>query len=168
MTNGDFYMIGVLGIRQQMNKTATNKGGWDKSALREWMNKILYPMLPPQWRNFIALSDTLASAGNQSTTITTSQDHLRIPSICEVGAELTAVPYKNEVSTEAEEVTFSCYTDNNSRKKCIYNGTGSAWEYWLRSADAGGAVSFRYVYANGNIYSSYATGGYGVCVGFSV
>ena len=89
-------------------------------------------MLPPQWRNFIALSDTLASAGNQSTTITTSQDHLRIPSICEVGAELTAVPYKNEVSTEAEEVTFSCYTDNNSRKKCIYNGTGSAWEYLIR------------------------------------
>ena len=168
MTNGDFYMIGVLGIRQQMNKTATNKGGWDKSALREWMNKTLYPMLPPQWRNFIALSDTLASAGNQSTTITTSQDHLRIPSICEVGAELTAVPYKNEVSTEAEEVTFSCYTDNNSRKKCIYNGTGSAWEYWLRSADAGGAVSFRYVYSYGTITSYDATGGYGVCVGFSV
>ena len=168
MSNGDFYMVGVLASNRQMNSTNTNVGGWDACALRKWLNETLYPALEPRWRNFIALSDTLASAGSQSAEILTSQDRLRIPAQAEVGFDVAAVPYKDEISAEAKEVTFSCYTDNSSRIKKTFNGEGAAQNWWLRSADPGGAVAFRAVYSYGSSATSTANNSYGVCVGFSV
>jgi len=168
MSNGDFYMVGVMTANRKMNSTNTNVGGWDACELRTWLNDTLFPTFEPGWRNFISLSDTLANAGNQSSNITTSKDYLRIPSHAEVGFDVAAVPYKNEIDANAEEVTFSCYTDNNSRIKKQFNGEGSAQYWWLRSADAGGSVAFRAVYYNGYSNPGNANLSYGVCVGFSV
>ena len=168
MSNGDFYMVGVLTQNRQMNPTNTNVGGWDACRNREWMNKTLYPALEPQWRNFIALSDTLANAGGQSSDIITSQDYLRIPSTSEMGFDINSVPYKNEVSPDAGEIAFSCYTTNESRIKRQFNGEGTAQNYWLRSADAGGSAAFRNINGHGYSTTDNATSSYGECVGFSV
>ena len=153
MSRADWYMKGVLNSNRQMNTTNTNVGGWDACALRKWLNETFFPQMPPKWRNLITPSITLASAGNQSATIVESIDYLRIPAHAEVGFDVAAVPYKNEISADAAEITFSLYTDNNSRIKKTFNGEGAAQYWWLRSADAGGAVAFRHVGNYGNACS---------------
>ena len=167
MSHADFYMTGVLTASRKVNSSNTNVGGWDSSELRTWMNGTLYPALPVWWQQLIESSYTLASAGNQSSNITISTDYLRIPSHAEVGFDTTAVPYCNEVSSSASEVTFSQYTNNSSRIKKTYNGTGSAQAWWLRSAEPSSSTHFRNVYNGGNANNNNASYSYFVCVGFS-
>lgn len=167
MSHADFYMIGLLTASRQMNTTNTNEGGWDASSLRNWMNNTLYKALPPQWRNLISQSYTLANAGNQTSEIIQSADYLRIPSRAEMGFDINAVPYKDEISSKASEVAFKLYTDNNSRIKKTYNEEGAAQYYWLRSADASSSSSFCFVYTSGYTTNSSAGSAYFVCAGFS-
>ena len=168
MSHADWYMKGLLAGTRQMNTTGTNKGGWNDSAMRKFINETLYPAMDPKWRNLIAQSITLASAGNQTQTIVRSVDRLRIPSHAEVGFDVNAVPYTNEISPDAQEKTFRLFTDNNSRIKKTFNGTGAASTWWLRSADAASASAFRFVNTNGTSNSIGAYIGIGVCLGFSV
>ena len=168
MAKTQWYMLGVLTATRRMNATGTNVGGWDATEMREWLNNTLFPSLPPQWRNVIKLVNILANAGDQSSEILTSEDRLYLPSTAELGYGTDAVPYKNEVSSNAQEITFSKYTSNEARIKKTYNGTGAATTYWLRSAEASGSSSFRLIANFG--YSSHANsnGANGVCVGFSI
>ena len=167
MSKADFFMLGVFSSGRRMNATNTNVGGWDVTEMREWMNGPLYSSLPCHWRQLIAPSITLASAGNKTATIVRSTDYLRLPSMVELGFETTAVPYKNEVSPDANEMTFSLYTDNNSRIKKTFNGEGTAQNYWTVSSDATSASYFRTIYTGGAAASYGATNYYFVCAGFS-
>ena len=167
MSNIDFYMKGVLTSGHVMNSSNTNVGGWGTSAMRNWLNGQVYPTLEPKWRNLISLSLTRATPGNQSAEIVESEDYLRIPSEAEVGWNTAASPYKDEISPDANEITFTCYTDNNSRIKKTYNGTGAAQNWWTRTAITSNNTQFRYVFSNGSSnYTSASNSGY-VCVGFS-
>ena len=167
MSNVDFYMTGVLLSNRQMNTTGTNVGGWNACALRAWLNDTFRKAMPITLRNLVKKSITLANAGNQLSEIIASEDWFRIPSTSEVRFDITAIPYKNEVSEKAAEIAFDQYTDNTSRIKKKYNGEGQATDYWTRSAEAGGVVAFRFVNNYGTSYSNSAGGSYGVCVGFS-
>lgn len=168
MSHADWFMKGVLTAGRQMNTTNTNVGGWDACALRNWANDTFFKAMSPQWRNLIASSITLASAGNQTSTIVESTDFLRIPSRAEVGFNVSDVPYCNEVSADAAEKTFSLYTDDKSRIKKTFNGEGEARVWWLRSADAGSSAAFAGVYGNGYSYAWAASNSGSVCLGFSV
>ena len=167
MSHADFYMVGVLPGRQ-MNTTNTNLGGWDGSLMREWLNESLYPALPSVWQAIITSSITLASAGNKSSDIVRSTDYLRMPSRAELGWDVTGTPYLQEISVNAHEITFSCYTDNNSRIKTIYTGTAIIW--WTRSPNVGNVNQFWSVSEGGGSTWSGDTSNHsrGVCVGFSV
>lgn len=168
MSHADWFMKGVLTEKRQMNTTNVNAGGWNASALRTWLNGTLFRGMGPAWRNLITQSVTLASAGNQSANILSSTDYLRIPSHAEVGFDVKAVPYVNEINANAAKVTFSLYTDNNSRIKKTFNGDGAEQDWWLRSAEVGGTVAFRHVGYNGGASPNNASYRFGVCVGFSV
>ena len=165
MSMADFYMVDALPGRQ-MNSTNTNVGGWDKSLMREWLNETLFPAVPVFWQTIAAQTYTLANAGNKSYDILKSADYYRIPSNAEVGFSVSSSPYMEEVSMDANELTFSCYTDNASRIKKVYTGTATEW--WLRSASVSGTNIFSYVTTSGGINYYGATNSKGVCVGFSV
>ena len=168
MSNVDFYMDGVMVSGYSLNSTNTNVGGWDACLRRKWLNETLYPkVFSPKWRQLIVKTITLANAGNQSADIIRSEDFLRIPARAEVGFDINSVPYKNEVSENAQEKTFSQYTDNNSRIKKTFNGEGSAVSWWLRSAEASNVSTFAYVHISGGSGSYAATSGNYLCVGFS-
>jgi hypothetical protein len=169
MSNADFYMTGVLNAGRRLNATNTNVGGWDASEGRSWLNDKIYPnVFPPHWRSLIVKTKTLASEGNLSSTILSSDDFLRIPSYAEVGFETGNVPYKNEISENASEKTFSQYTDNTSRIKKTFNGEGTAQNWWTRSPWSAYAATFAYIGSNGGNYGSYgATSANFWCVGFS-
>ena len=163
-----FGMIGLMNANYQMNSSNTNVGGWDASKMRTYLNETVFPALPVQWQAMIKKVQVLASEGDTYPTILTSEDNLFLFANAEVGFNTTAVPYCNEVDPDAEEMTFSIFTDNNSRIKKTYNGTGSAASWWLRSPYASYSTNFMTVYTSGTSGSSHAGGSYGVSFGFCV
>lgn len=164
-----FGMLGVMNASRQMNTTNTNVGGWDECAMRKWLNESVFNALPVKWQSMIKAVDVLTSIGNTSATIKASSDKLFLFSQAEVGFNTTSVPYSKEVDAEAEEVTFSIFTDNASRIKKRYNGEGEASYWWLRSPNSSHSTYFCIVLTNGTSGNNYAaSGAYGVAFGFCI
>jgi len=75
----------------------------------------------------------------------------------------------DEVDPGAESLQFPIFTDNASHIKKTANGTGSANNWWLRSATASNTTGFEFVGSNGDIPHSYgANVATGVCFGFCI
>lgn len=161
-----FGMKGVLVSGRRINPSNTNAGGWDASEMRTWLNETIFNVLPVMLQNMIESVQVLASAGTQSSSIVTSIDKLFLFSESEVGFSTSAVPYKNEISANAENVTFALFTDSASRIKKTFNGEGSAQYWWLRSPDASSTTTFRDVNYGGNSGGYNASYNYSVAVGF--
>lgn len=163
-----FGMKGIMNSTRTMNSSNTNVGGWDASGMRTYLNTTVFNSLPQQWKAMIKTVNVLASEGNTSPNIITSQDKLFLFSQAEVGFNKNDVPYKNEVEAGAEQVTFPIFTDNNSRIKKYYNGEGAANNWWLRSPYSSYTTSFCSVSSNG-ISSNYnAAFSAGVAFGFCI
>lgn len=165
-----WFPVGVLANNKSMNGTNTNVGGWPKTQMRTWLNDTLYPELPVFWKCLIKKVQVLSSKGNSSAEIVTSDDYLYLMSQAEVGFNTGTTPYKEEIDPQAENRTFALYTNDPSRIKKTYNGSGSASTWWLRSPLTGSSTYFCGVYANGTSFSSYigASHSYGVAPGFSI
>ena len=163
-----WYPIGLLAATRQMNSANTNVDGWPATPMRDWLNNTFYHALPVFWKCLIKKVQVLSSKGNSSAEIVTSNDYLYLMSQAEVGFDVSTTPYVEEIDAEAENVTFSLYTDNNSRIKKTYNGTGSAGNWWLRSPRAGSSNAFNAVANGGTSNHANANGSYGVAPGFSI
>ena len=116
----------------------------------------------------IAKVIVLSSQGNTSANIISSEDWLYLRSMAEVGFRTADNPYMYEVDSEAEDLKCSLFTDNNSRIKKYYNGTGSASDWWLRSPWSSNTTAFAIV--NNNGIGNYNNADYsnGVSFGFSL
>ena len=163
-----WHMIGLMNANRRMNAANTNVGGWETSEMREWLNETILPALPVPLQALAKLVEVKASAGNTSATIKTTEDRLFLLSYAEVGFEVNSVPYSNEVDAGAEEITFTVFTDNASRIRKYYNGTGSATYWWLRSPWAASATSFANVGSTGSGSNGGASGACGVAFGFCI
>ena len=181
-----FGMIGLLGgiknattglaggSTRRMNASNTNYttsysqlGGWPATEMRNWLNETLYPLLPQKWKAMIKQVVVRSSAGNNSTSIVSSNDYLYLRSQSEMGFGTTA-PYGDEVDADADNKAFTCYTNATNRTKKYYNGSGSADHYWLRSPASGGSSAFCFVNDNGYSYTNGATSKFGVSACFSI
>ena len=121
----------------------------------------------PIWKALIEPVKVLANAGNQTTNINSINAHMWLPSAREVGI-YSGTPYNEEISDDANEKTFSIFTDNASRIKKTYNGTGASGQsWWTRSAYAANSTDFAYVFGNGGSGNSNASANPSVCAGFS-
>ena len=134
--------------------------------MRSFLQNTVLPNLPQQWKALIKTVNVLTSAGGTSENIITTEDQLFLLSYAEVGFGVNEVPYKNEIDADAEQKTFSIFTDNNSRIKKTYNGEGSASYWWLRSPTASSSSYFCYVYYNGGANGNGAYSSNGVAFGF--
>ncbi len=161
-------MLGIMNATHQMNSQNTNVGGWASCGMRTWLNETIFAALPRQWQSMIKIVQVRSSIGDTKADISTSNDCLFLLSRAEVGFNVNDVPYKDEVDPDAENVTFALFTDNNSRIKKTYNGTGSASNWWLRSPEASGSSSFAGVNSNGGSSNNSASNSYGVAFGFCI
>lgn len=166
--NTVFGMLGVLNSTKPMNSSNTNKGGWPVTSMRTYLNGTVYNSLPTVWRNVIKSVQVLSSAGETSAEIVSCVDKLFLFSQAEVGSNVANVPYCNEVAEGAETVQFPIFTDNASRIKVGYNGTGSAAVWWLRSPSATYATYFSIVNSNGGVHGNVASYAVGVAFGFCI
>ena len=150
-----WHMIGAMSAPYKHHTTNVNTGGWAQSDIRTYLNETVLKNLPIHWQALIKTVQVKSSIGGLSAEISTSQDKLFLLSAAEVTtAEAAAVPYKNEVDAEADNLTFAVFTDNNSRIRKTFNAEGSAVYWWLRSPDPSSATNFRCVTNNGGVSAS--------------
>lgn len=129
-----FGMVGVMNAKRWPE--SSDKPGWVEWGVRSLMEQI-FGTLPLHWQKLIVPVQVRSANGISDVSIVTAIDRLTLRAPAEVGVNASATPFAQEVDPEAENVTFPLYTDNASRIKCYYNGTGSAGEWMLRSAHGG-------------------------------
>ena len=177
-------MKNLLATTYKMNSSNTNAGGWDDSAMRTSTMATLLSQLPADLRNVIKQVNKKATAGSQSTTITTSADKLFLFALAELASKTglensTGTSIKNNAATYEQEGTQYEYFKNTVGDADIYkacpalvkklsNGGGSAHTWWLRSPYLGHSTNFWCVTPSGGVNSGVASLSYGVSFGFCV
>jgi hypothetical protein len=167
-----FGMKNLLATTYPMNSSNTNVGGWDQSLMRTDTLETIYSQLPTDLKEIIKPVLKKASAGNQSTDITTSTDKLWLFSIIEIigssTSPATSVPYSNEGEQYEYYKSVVDGTVAANRIKYLSNGAGNANYYWLRSPSAADAASFRDVSSSGSVSRYSASGAIGVAFGLCI
>ena len=118
-------MKNLLATRYAMNSSSTNAGGWDQSKMRTETMQTLLAQLPSDLRNSIKQVNKKATAGNASTTITTSSDKLFLFSEVEIDGTTTA-GYADEGEQYEYWKTIKDGTVTADRIKYLSNGGGCA------------------------------------------
>ena len=168
-----FGMKNCLATRYQMNASNTNVGGWESSKMRTSVMPTLLSQLPADLQSVIKSVYKKTSAGNKSTTITTTNDKLFLLSEVEVNGT-TATTYADEGEQYAYFKRNGGYVQYGNDGyypngiKALSNGDGDSYYWWLRSPNVTYTSGFRYVYNDGSVYGYTASYSYGVSFGFCV
>ena len=168
-----FGMKNCLATRYQMNASNTNVGGWESSKMRTSVMPTLLSQLPADLQSVIKSVYKKTSAGNKSTTITTTNDKLFLLSEVEVNGT-TATTYADEGEQYAYFKRNGGYVQYGNDGyypngiKALSNGDGASYYWWLRSPYVTGTNVFRCVDGDGDVYNNSASNSYGVSFGFCV
>lgn len=168
-----FGMKNCLATRYQMNASDTNVGGWESSKMRTSVMPTLLSQLPADLQSVIKSVYKKTSAGNKSTTITTTNDKLFLLSEVEVDGT-TATTYADEGEQYAYFKRNGGYVRYGNDGYCpngikaLSNGDGDSCVWWLRSPSVTYVVAVQCVNYDGNVDYYFASDPYGVSFGFCV
>ena len=151
-----FQMHDCYDETKQMNSSNTNSGGWQNSAMRTTHLPAILNMMPAEVKAAIRDVQKKSSAGNQSSSIQTTNDKLFLLSEIEIFGSTT-------YSFAGEGKQYAYYQAGNSKVK---NLSGSAYYWWERSPISSISASFCIVYSNGTAGANVASNSYGVAFGF--
>lgn len=160
-------MKNLLATTYRMNATGTNAGGWDESEMRTSTMATLLSQLPSDLQGVIKQVNKKATAGSQSTSITTSADKLWLLAEVEVDGT-TSAGYADEGEQYEYWKTVKDGTVAADRIKYLSNGSGSANYWWLRSPHVGTSTYFRNFSSSGGVNVNLANNARGVSFGFCV
>ena len=160
-------MKNLLATTYRMNATGTNAGGWNESEMRTSTMATLLSQLPSDLQGVIKQVNKKATAGSQSTSITTSADKLWLLAEVEVGGT-TSAGYADEGEQYEYWKTVKDGTVAADRIKYLSNGSGSANNWWLRSPNVSNSTNFRIFNSSGIVRYSDANYTRGVSFGFCV
>ena len=151
-----FQMHDCYDETKQMNSSNTNSGGWQNSAMRTTHLPAILNMMPAEVKAAIRDVQKKSSAGNQSSSIQTTNDKLFLLAEIEIFGSTT-------YSFAGEGKQYDYYKAGNSKVK---NLSGSAYSWWERSPRSSYTTAFCYVYSNGNADWYGASNSRGVAFGF--
>ena len=151
-----FQMHDCYTETKQMNSSNTNSGGWQNSAMRTTHLPAILNMMPAEVKAAIRDVQKKSSAGNQSSSIQTTNDKLFLLSEIEIFGSTT-------YSFAGEGTQYDYYKAGNSKVK---NLSGSANAWWERSPLSSYSTYFCFVYSGGNAGADNASVSYGVAFGF--
>lgn len=146
-----------------MNSSNTNSGGWEGCARRTWCNNVYKQCLPTRIQNMMKQVKKLTSAGNQSSTIKTSNDYAFLPSEIEVFGSTTY-----SFSGEGKQYQYFKNATANRYKKPRYSSSYVSGYWWERSPLSSNSSSFCRVYNDGNADYDSADSTLGVAPCFSI
>lgn len=151
---------GVIGLKNclreehRMNNDWTNKGGWQASEMRRYLNEEVFAVLPDELQAIIKPR----ALGNGANTF---EDKLWLFSEVEIFGEQDWTEKEPDRGTQ-----FEYFKNPANRVKTDADGTASGW--WERSPYASDSYSFCIVYNNGSASSGIASNSWGVCFGFYI
>lgn len=151
-----FQMHDCYTETKQMNSSNTNSGGWQNSAMRTTHLPAILNMMPAEVKAAIRDVQKKSSAGNQSSSIQTTNDKLFLLSEIEIFGSTT-------YSFAGEGKQYDYYKAGNSKVK---NLSGGACFWWERSPRSSNSTSFCDVYSSGSADASTASTSFGVAFGF--
>ena len=151
-----FQMHDCYTETKQMNSSNTNSGGWQNSAMRTTHLPAILNLMPAEVKAAIRDVQKKSSAGNQSSSIQTTNDKLFLLSEIEIFGSTT-------YSFAGEGKQYDYYKAGNSKVK---NLSGSANRWWERSPYSSNSTYFCCVYSNGGANWDSASASYGVAFGF--
>lgn len=151
-----FQMHDCYTETKQMNSSNTNSGGWQNSAMRTTHLPAILNMMPAEVKAAIRDVQKKSSAGNQSSSIQTTNDKLFLLSEIEIFGSTT-------YSFAGEGKQYDYYKAGNSKVK---NLSGSANIWWERSPRSSNSTYFCFVYSDGTATALGASISYGVAFGF--
>ena len=151
-----FQMHDCYTETKQMNSSNTNSGGWQNSAMRTTHLPAILNMMPAEVKAAIRDVQKKSSAGNQSSSIQTTNDKLFLLSEIEIFGSTT-------YSFAGEGKQYDYYKAGNSKVK---NLSGSADYWWERSPYSSNSAYFCRVGSNGNASANNASSSGGVAFGF--
>ena len=160
-------MKNLLATTYCMNATGTNYGGWDESEMRTSTMATLLSQLPSDLQGVIKQVNKKAMAGGASTSITTSADKLWLFAEVEVDGT-TSEGYADEGEQYEYWKTVKDGTVAADRIKYLSNGSGSARDWWLRTARSNSSLYYRLFSKEGDLHVSLASNVSGVSFGFCV
>ena len=164
-----FGMKNLMKDVQYMNSSHTNSGGWNDTAMKKTVMANILKSMPSNLQSYIKEVNTYANQGLGSSSSSTgllSKDKVFLPGM----TEMFGKNYKPDQSeTEKNQKKFPIFTNDNSRIKKLSNGSGDAYQWWLRSAIYGNNSD---CFCDVTIYGTHdytgASYGYGVCFCFNV
>ena len=151
-----FQMHDCYDETKQMNSSNTNSGGWQNSAMRTTHLPAILNMMPAEVKAAIRDVQKKSSAGNQSSSIQTTNDKLFLLSEIEIFGSTT-------YSFAGEGKQYDYYKAGNSKVK---NLSGGAHIWWERSPCSSNSATFCRVDSGGNATAAGASYSYGVAFGF--
>lgn len=160
-TAGTTWICKDLYTTHAMNSTNTTSGGWPSTAMRSWLISDVLTALPEiVQQNIKEVKKTYYDYGTTSTL--TSDDKIWIPSYREVmlGAN------KESSGVNYSGLFGSTYSTGSNASRVKYISSGSASNWWLRSAYSSGY--FNCVSSGGSNGYYNASNQYGVVFGFCI
>ena len=136
----------------RMNTTITNVGGWQNCAMRSTHLPAILNLMPAEVKAAIRDVQKKSSAGNQSSSIQTTNDKLFLLSEIEIFGSTV-------YSFAGEGTQYEYYQAGNSKVK---NWKGSAYNWWERSPLFDGSASYCRVTSNGTVSFNTANMAFGV------
>lgn len=149
-------MVRVYKDNRPINEECTNKGGWDTSDVRKWLNSEFLGLCSDELQSVIRPVIKLSSAGDCSREIIKSVDRIFILSEKEVfGRAIYSFPGEGRWYEyyKQEDISYVA-SDLEGNKK---------WK-WERSSFSDAANTFCVVYANGTAYSEFASRPHGLAM----
>lgn len=120
-----FQVISAFDLIYQMNKTATHKGGWKVSQMRQTSLPIIMNYLPTVVKDSLRAVNKISSNG--TATVETTSDKLFLLSEIEV---LGSISDSYSIATgEGTQYEYFTFSDKINRGDGIYVG-----EWWTRSS----------------------------------
>lgn len=106
-----------------MHNSNTNKGGWEKCDIREWLNGTYWNGLPESLKNIFKMHKRTAGiGGNVYSGLTTTTDYLSLPTEKEIfGSRI------GSYEDEAKEYTQLEYYKISGNRIKNYNGSVVGW-----------------------------------------
>ena len=144
-----FTTKNLLSGRFEMNKTDTNKGGWEKCRMRNITLKDIFELLPEDLKKYI-----------KETNKGKVFDKLFLFNEVEIFGE--TIYSEDDFGNQ-----YEYYKDKQHRNKYRNDENYSSW-YWLRSPYSSNSTYFCYVTSYGNANYFTASYAYGVAFGFCI
>ena len=152
-----------------------NKGGWEYSELRTYVNSDIYNALPSTLKNAIINTTVVSGHGSNDSANFTTTDKLYLLSPHEVwedndGNTSGGIDYYDKSYASTRQLDY--YKNNNITTSSYSgaikkNGTSNSW-WWLRSAYSTSNYYFFTVTNNGRWTSYSSTSASGVSPAFRI